>query len=310
MKRILLLCLCMSIVILSGVTSTTAQASYQSLSPSPGKPTYKPSQIAPISTEHVKVLLRQTLGQRVADSLKQRVMQPVATWHADIPTFKQAQTTTNPSIRANARELYTDTDTVAGYLAYPPQQAWGASAQFNASIAYAYTWVGVGAHAGNTAYFPIVVGVNQGNLFASYQVDGTGNDLFHVLPNDQMSAEVYLDQTTNNWLIFIIDLTTGTYFASEFSSNWYNLNIAFWIYMQYGKYMGVSQMYPLTFSQARWFGNTPSGWQPITAAPYNYQLTLKGLNYQGNPSGIAWPTEIPDPPGTSFSILTCSTCIP
>ncbi|HZR40115.1 MAG TPA: hypothetical protein VFB12_08375 [Ktedonobacteraceae bacterium] len=132
-------------------------------------------------------------------------------------------------------------------------------------------------------------------------VNGETLDLFPVNASDQMDAEIYLDSNSNQWLIFIEDENTATYYANEFS---YTTIITYAGWLASVNDSPLPAMNPILFTNARWFSNW-ADWQPIpsSAAAYYIQWTL-----DKSPGLIQTTILIGSPPGTSFYLATCATC--
>lgn len=145
---------------------------------------------------------------------------------------------------------------------------------------------------------------DQLRQFAALTLQGvTTWVLFSVSTDDQIDAEIYLDGNTNEWLIFIEDLTSRTAFGQEFAYTT-NLTRAAWLIGISSNSGGpVPPMNATTFTNARWVSNWDS-WQPITssAAAYYVQLALKAV-YGGQVA-----TTQPTASGTSFTLVPCPTC--
>jgi hypothetical protein len=140
--------------------------------------------------------------------------------------------------------------------------------------------------------------------YAFCTCSNNGGLLFNVQPKDTIDAELYLlDQSTNQWLVFIEDVASGASFGTTFNAVTTFTNVA-WILQTIGPLLkGL-----ITFTNAKWLGSNSSGvWQPILssqAASY-LQITLDDPRGRGQ---RAEATEIPDPPGTSFTIIPCQKC--
>lgn len=306
MKRSVSLSLLMGFLALSSTLFAGARAHAQPVHVSGVQATITPS---PISLQRLKTLVSQTLGQKAVDIMRQRITQPLSIHSSPKQSLllNQTGTATASPFRANVLEHYGNSPILAGYITNAEGVSWaqGAFGLFNV-VSPAQPAVEV-----ETA---IAVTNSDGSAEINLGVEQTEGDaylsfhgvflwvLFHVNVGDQMDAEIYLDGSTNEWLLFIEDLTTGVAFGEEFSYTTTITRAAWAVQVESGG--PVPAMVPITFTNAQWLSNW-AGWQPIisSAAATSTQWTL-----QAPYGGQIWPTEIPDPPGTSFSLIPCPAC--
>ncbi|MBV9711488.1 MAG: hypothetical protein JO011_11340 [Ktedonobacteraceae bacterium] len=306
MKRFVFGGLVICLLTLSGGFFMTVRAVVHAAQPSGGQTTVTSS--FPISSQRLKDLVHQTLGQQAADSIGHRVTQPLAIHASAHPILPLIQTraTTSSRLHAKTQERYGTSPIDAAYLTDAEGVSWvqGAGGFFNvASVPLPAVSVLTAIAVGNSdSSAQINVGVDQTEKLAVLTFNhGREWDLFSVNANDQMDAEIYLDGNTNQWLIFIEDLTTRTSFGQEFAYTNYLTRAAWTTQVAFGG--PVPSMNMISFTNARWVSNW-DGWQPITssAAAYYVQLTLR-TQYGGRIS----PTQ-PDSSGTSFTLIPCPSC--
>ncbi len=273
MKRLIFGGLLICLLVLSSSFLATAKAAVHT-SAQPGvQTTLTPH---PISLARLKALVRQTLGQQAVDHMGHLVTQPLAT-HAPTSvslSFHQAGTAPTSHLQANTPEYFYTSSTEAGYGVNAEGVSWvqGGAGYFNvarpALPAQVFdTEIGV-TNSNQSAQ--IIVGVDQTDLAAYLYFNGWFSErLFSVSANDQMDAEIYLDGNTNQWLVFIEDLTTRRAFGQEFG---YTTSIVQAAWVTY-TYTGgpVRPTNPITFTSARWVSNW-DGWQPITSSAAAYYI--------------------------------------
>ncbi|MBV9256649.1 MAG: hypothetical protein JO215_01380 [Ktedonobacteraceae bacterium] len=278
--------------------------------PASGPGVQRSSTLSPISIAQLKSLVRRTLGQQAVDSMGKRVTQPLSISPSDQPALrlKPSKMAAAPRLQASAREYYGNSPTSAGYTIDAEGVSWvqGVGGFFNVPTAdnaiQVATEIAVATSNGSGQ---ISLGVTK-NADRHYAVlifaGGATWTLFSVSANDQMDAEIYLDGNTNKWLIFIEDLTTRQSYGNEFAYTTFTTLAGWETAISRGG--PVPPMNLITFTNARWVSNW-DGWQPITssAAAAYAQWTLTAPN-----GGIISPTEIPDPPGTSFTLIPCPSC--
>lgn len=304
MQRVVLKSLVVCLLVLSS-SLLVANAEARTVHPSAGQATVTPS---PISLERLTTLVRQALGQQAVDDLGQRITQPLSTHASPTPSISlpQPRTSTASRAQANVQEHDETSSSQAGYVtdAYGVSWVQGVVGYFNV-VSPALPAVGVVtaiAVGSPSAEIDLGVEQTQGYAYLTFR-GGISWALFQVQAGDQMDALIYLDGSTNQWLLFIEDLTTRTSFGEEFSYITTTFLVAGWV-TQVNSGGPVPSMFPITFTNAEWLSNW-AGWQPIisSAAAAYYQESELAPN-----GGQIWPTEIPDPPGTLFSLLSCSTC--
>ncbi len=259
----------------------------------------------------LKELVRKTLGQGAVDHMRQRVTQPLKIYASTQPVLapKQASTATQSRIQANveAPELYGNATTGAGYVTRVKSASWvyGSEATFNVpkveGIVPVTTAVTVTNVDKNTQIsLGVVTDAARRNASLSF-TNGSTLDLFAVHSNDQIFALISLDTGANKWLIFIEDGTSGLFYDADFSYST-AFTSAMWLTT-----VNDSPFPPIgliTFTGAQWLSNW-DGWQPILSPDSAYYLQWTLLAPTG---GMMWPTEIPDPPGMGFTLISCSPC--
>ncbi len=260
-----------------------------------------------ISLPRLKALVSQTLGQQAANRIGRRITHPLgirASTSSSL-SLSQAPATTPAITQASAQEEYADSSTVAGYQTDAEGVSWvqGTVGFFNvASPTLLTTSVDtvIGVESNNSS---ITLGVDQLQKVTYLGfLGGVHWNLFYVNTNDRMDALILLDTNTNQWLLFIEDLTTGVSYGSEFSYDTEMIR-ALWL-TGIGNDGPVPSMPLIAFTNSQWLSNW-DGWQPIisSAAATYTQFTLLDPN-----GGQIWPTEIPDPPATFFTLVPCPTC--
>lgn len=303
MQRVVLKRLVACLLVLSS-SLLVAKADARTTQPLTGRATVTPSSI---SLPRLTTLVRQALGQQAVDDLGQRITQPLSTHPSPTPSLSlpQPRTATALPAQANVQEHYENSSSQAGYVtnAYGDGSVQGVVGYFNV-VSPALPAVGVQtAIALGSPSAQIALGVEQTQGYAYFAFrGGLSWALFPVQAADQMDALIYLDQSTNNWLLFIEDLTTRTAFGEEFSYVTTSFVVAGWA-TAVNNGGPVPAMFLIGFWNAEWLSNW-AGWQPITSsvAPNLYQQSLLAPN-----GGQIWPTEISDP-GTGFDLIPCPTC--
>jgi hypothetical protein len=268
-----------------------------------------PSTLTPISLSRLQTLVRQTLGQQAVDHMGQLVTQPLST-RTSAPvnlSFHQAGVATSSQLRANTQERISISNRDAGYWVNAEGASWvqGVVGFFpvaqpaGAPSAPGFDTV-IGVSSSDEAR-QIIVGVDQTNSEAFVGFRGQSSQyVFFVHPNDQMDTEIYLDGATNQWLVFIEDLTTRQAFGQEFSYTVTSDNggvFASWFTGDENNAGPVPSMNPITFTNARWLSNW-AGWQPITSSAetsYTFQILQAPLG------GVIVPTTL-DSSGASFTL--------
>lgn len=289
------------LVLSSGLLGVKADA--QTVQPAMATP-------SPISLQRLKTLVYQALGQQAVDGMGRRITQPLSINASPSPglSLNQARASTTSPFQANAQEQYGNSSTLAGYVTNAEGVNWvqGAVGFFTVvspvqPAVDVETAISMANSDARSAEINLGVEQTEGDAYLSFR-GAFRWILFHVNVGDQMDALIELDGGTNHWLLFIEDLTTRTSFGEEFSYST-TTTLAVWV-TQVSSGGPVPSMFPITFTNAQWLSNW-DGWQPITsaaAAAYE-QWSLVAPN-----GGQIWPTEVPDPPGTLFSLIPCPTC--
>jgi len=274
-----------------------------------------------LSDQQVKDYARKTLGASAVDRMLHRVTHPLKTQRfSNYTTSFRVNTITQQTqmaarvtglvTAASGHEAYNISNYAAGYAALLGQQAFGVEGQFNAepiaspaSVA-PLVYVGLGYYSsGNQVYFPITAGIDPLAMVAAYHVGSSYVSVLRVNAQDQISSEIY-QWDGNGWFIFIFDHTTGEYFSQIVDYDpGATLNQAAWV-LTLNVSGPLGNFLPITFTNANWQGANSGGWQPLINAGSYAQLFLQPKNGVGR----AWTTEIPDPPGNSFSMLYCPSC--
>lgn len=263
----------------------------------------------PISLQRLKALVRQTLGQKAVDNMGQLITQPLSVRSSTSRnlSLNPGRTSTSSRLKPHIQEQYSNDPLNGGYITNAEGVSWvqGAAGFFNVATptlpSIEVETAVVVANSDGSSEINLGVAQTESDAYLSFHGQFLWV-LFHVNTNDQMDAEIYWDANTNNWLLFIEDLTTRQSFGQEFSYST-TLTRAAWT-MQVENGGPVPSMTLVTFTNAQWFSNW-DGWQPIispAAATYT-QVTIKPPK-----GGVIWPTEVPDPPGTSFTMIPCPGC--
>jgi len=158
-------------------------------------------------------------------------------------------------------------------------RALGVFADFNVSQTCNFfcplvgTWVGIGGF-GNSNLAQ--TGVNQRNMQAFYEMLPAGAVyLYGVNNSDAMYTYLAWDSATNNWYFQVQDLTTATYWSSEFSYS-PDTRTAEWITEVNGG--SVPSMNPVNFTSARWIDETGNGHSIPDGVITAWRITLRDPN--------------------------------